>query len=79
VDADEMLAAKFVCPKCSASGGSVKRIAMSGTGLSRFFDIQHNRFIVVSCKNCGFSEMYNPEIMEGKKTLSDILDFIFGG
>ncbi len=79
MSADEMLAAKFVCPKCKSSGGRAKRIAMTGTGFSRFFDIQHNRFITVSCQHCGYTEMYNPQIIEGKSGLGDILDFIFGG
>lgn len=75
---DEQLAAKFVCVKCKGSGATVKRIAATGTGISRVFDIQHNKFIAVSCQQCGFTELYNPEILEGKDTRGDILDIIFG-
>jgi len=31
----------------------------------------------VSCKNCGFTELYNPEVLEGKRTLGSILDVLF--
>ena len=75
---DEQLAAKFVCVKCKGSGATVKRIAATGAGISRVFNIQHNKFITVSCKTCGYTELYNPEILEGKDTRGDILDIIFG-
>ncbi|MGD9488785.1 MAG: zinc ribbon domain-containing protein [Calditrichaceae bacterium] len=76
---DEQIAMKFACPRCKTSGAAVKRIAATGSGLSKFLDIQHNTFIAASCKNCGYTELYNPEFLEGKSTLSDIVDFIFGG
>ena len=41
-------------------------------------DVQHNRFIAVSCENCGFTELYNPEMLEGKSRLGDVLDVLFG-
>ncbi len=77
--ADEMLATRFVCGKCKARGGTTKRIATTGTGFSKLFDIQHNRFVAVSCKNCGYTELYNPEILEGKDRLGDVMDVLFGG
>ena len=76
---DAQLASRFVCTKCKNSGASVKRFAATGTGLSKLFDIQHNTFIAVSCSRCGYTEVFNPEILEGKETLGSILDLIFGG
>ncbi|HEX3031502.1 MAG TPA: zinc ribbon domain-containing protein [Bacillota bacterium] len=75
---DDQLGSRFVCVKCNNSGAKVKRFAATGTGLSKLFDIQHNEFIAVSCKNCGFTELYNPEILEGKNNLGNILDILFG-
>ena len=75
---DSELQNKFQCPKCGNTGGSVKRVSMSGAGLSRMFDIQHNQFVAVSCVRCGFTEFYNPEIFEGKDTLMNVLDLLFG-
>ncbi len=79
MDLDEQLALRFVCAKCKKRGGLVKRFAATGTGLTRFIDVKHTRFVAVSCKNCGFTELYNPEILEGKSKTGDILDYLFGG
>jgi predicted nucleic-acid-binding Zn-ribbon protein len=78
VKLDEQLATRFVCTKCKGQGGSTKKISTSGSGLSRLMDIQHNKFITVSCNNCGYTEMYNPEVLEGKSQLGNILDVLFG-
>lgn len=63
------------CLKCGSRDTGQKEVAMTGTGLSKMFDLQQNTFIVVFCKNCGYSEFYN------KKTskTSNILDLFFGG
>jgi predicted nucleic-acid-binding Zn-ribbon protein len=50
---EDDLAGHFVCPKCLHSGGHVEHLAMSGTGISRFLEIQTYRYAFVSCKNCG--------------------------
>ncbi|MBB5173295.1 zinc ribbon domain-containing protein [Texcoconibacillus texcoconensis] len=63
------------CIKCGTRDAETKEIATTGTGLSKLFDVQHNRFIVVYCKNCGYSEFYNRETT----TASNVIDFFFGG
>jgi predicted nucleic-acid-binding Zn-ribbon protein len=63
------------CIKCGSRNAATKEVAMSGTGLSKMFDIQHNHFIVVYCKSCGYSEFYNKQ----SSTASNILDLFFGG
>ncbi|MGA4922247.1 zinc ribbon domain-containing protein [Bacillus subtilis] len=40
------------CRKCGSTEAGQKEIATTGTGLSKLFDVQHNRFLVVYCKNC---------------------------
>ncbi len=76
---DEALAARFVCAKCHHQGGRTKRFAATGTGLSKLIDLQHNKYLAVSCLNCGYTEVYDPEMLEGKHRLGDVLDVIFGG
>lgn len=63
------------CIKCGSRDAGTKEVAMTGTGLSKLFDVQNNQFTVVYCKNCGYSEFYNKE---SSKTAS-ILDLFFGG
>jgi predicted nucleic-acid-binding Zn-ribbon protein len=53
---------------------------MSGSGISKLLDIDYNHFLFVSCLNCGFVEVYNPSILDGKTRgeLTTILDILFG-
>ncbi|NOU90570.1 hypothetical protein GC102_33265 [Paenibacillus sp. LMG 31460] len=48
--------------------------------LSKMFDIQNNHFLFVSCENCGYVEVYNPNVLEGKSRgqLGTVLDILFG-
>jgi hypothetical protein len=46
------------CPKCGHTETEMDSIATSGTGLSKFFDVQNRSFTVVTCTNCGYSELY---------------------
>lgn len=63
------------CMKCGSHDASKKEVAMTGTGLSKMFDVQNNQFIVVYCNSCGYSEFYNKK----SSTASNILDLFFGG
>lgn len=76
---EEQFATRFTCPKCKQTGARTKRISTTGSGFSKLFDFQHNQFLVVSCNNCGFTEIYNPDMLEGKRVLGTVLDVIFGG
>ena len=62
------------CIKCGSTNAATKDVAMTGTGLSKMFDLQHNQFTVVYCQNCGYSEFYNKKSSTG----SNILDLFFG-
>lgn len=62
------------CIKCGSQNAAKKEVAITGTGLSKMFDVQKNEFIVVYCKNCGYSEFYNKQA----STASNILDLFFG-
>jgi predicted nucleic-acid-binding Zn-ribbon protein len=63
------------CIKCGGKDADTKEVAMTGTGMSKMFDIQKNEFVVVYCKDCGYSEFYNRNVSKS----SNILDFFFGG
>jgi len=75
---DEQLAQRFVCSKCRNRGGATRRIAATGTGLTKILDIQHNRFVGVSCNHCGYTDFFDLKILEGKGSVGTILDVIFG-
>ncbi|ENH97555.1 hypothetical protein J416_06073 [Gracilibacillus halophilus YIM-C55.5] len=63
------------CIKCGGTNAQEKEVSMTGTGLSKMFDVQHNQFVVVYCENCGYSEFYNKNSSSG----ANILDLFFGG
>lgn len=63
------------CIKCGGTSASTKEIATTGTGLSKMFDVQHNKFLVVSCDDCGYSEFYNAKT----SSAGNVIDFFFGG
>ena len=62
------------CPKCGHTETDVGTISTAGGGLSKMFDVQTNQFRVVSCLNCGYSELYRDT---GSGT-SDIVDVFLG-
>ncbi len=75
---DEILA-RFRCPKCRSTKGRVKKLAITSAGLfERWMDWQRNKYYFVSCTNCGYTEVYDAEVLEGKGDISDLLDLIFG-
>lgn len=81
VDLDLLIAERFICTKCDHKKCNIKEVAMTGTGLSKIFDIQHNHFLFVSCDNCGYVEIYDPEVLLKNKAgkLGTIMDILFGG
>lgn len=75
--AEDLLAQEFVCAKCGDLGAEVERLSMSGTGLSRLFEIQPYRYAFVSCLNCGYTEVYNLRTLDGKDDLGTFLEVLF--
>jgi hypothetical protein len=76
---DEKIKHAFVCPKCKHQGAVIENLSMSGTGLSRLFEMQPYRYAFVSCTNCGYTEVYNLDILEGADDLGGLLDVLFSG
>ncbi len=76
---EDILASEFICSHCKGAGATVQKLAMSGVGFSRFFDIQHHRYAFVSCNNCGSTEIFNLRVLEGKDDLGTFIDVLFSG
>lgn len=77
---EDIIASRFRCTKCGGRSSSIQEVAMTGTGLSKLLDIQHHHYLFVSCTDCGFVEIYDPNILRGKKSgeRGSTLDFFFG-
>ncbi|MFD2611070.1 zinc ribbon domain-containing protein [Paenibacillus gansuensis] len=78
---EEAIQFKFKCAKCGYTECRTKEVAMSGTGLSKLLDVEYNHYLFVSCEQCGFVEVYNPDVLRGHTSgqLSTVLDILFGG
>jgi len=74
---DDTLAQAFVCDRCGEEGAHVERLSMSGTGLSRLFEVQAYRYAFVSCNNCGYTGVYDLRTLEGKDDLGTFLEVLF--
>jgi predicted nucleic-acid-binding Zn-ribbon protein len=63
----------YVCLKCGNKQAETDQIRTTGSGFTRFFDIQNRKFLSVSCTRCGFTEFYR----QGKtKSAGNVLDFL---
>ena len=60
------------CPKCGNAETEIDEISTTGGGLSKMLDIQNRRFHVVSCTNCGYSELYKGQ------SSGDMIDLFLG-
>ncbi|MEJ2747392.1 MAG: zinc ribbon domain-containing protein [Anaerolineae bacterium] len=76
---EDYLAQEFICQHCKQQGAHVERLSMSGTGISRFMDIQPYRYAFVSCQNCGYTEVFNLRMLEDKDDVGLFLDVLFSG
>lgn len=74
---EELLSGAFQCQKCQHRGAHVQRLAMSGTGISRLLEIQPYRYVFASCNHCGYTEVYDLSVLEGKDNLGTFIDALF--
>lgn len=66
---------QYVCPKCGCQSYESDQFQATGGNFAKIFDIQNKRFITISCKNCGYTELYKNVNDSGM----DILDFLLNG
>lgn len=76
---EKVFEARWVCPKCGAPNPRARRIAVTGAGLSRLLNWQHIEYVAVSCKRCGYTELYDAEVVGDERKAMGILDLILGG
>ena len=74
----EVFKQRWVCPKCNSREPRVEKTAWTGTGLSRIFDWQHLEYYVVSCRKCGYTEIYDASVVDSEDKAMSILDLITG-
>ena len=64
---------EYSCGKCKNQTYEEGKISTTGSGLSKFLNMQSNNFTTISCTKCGYTEIF-----KGKKSgaLSSIFDVL---
>lgn len=65
---------KWTCVKCKCEEHDTDQFQATGGSFAKIFDVQNKKFITVSCKNCGYTEIYKASTSTGM----NILDFFMG-
>ena len=65
----------FVCAKCQHTECDTDEFRATGGNFAKFADVQNKKFTTVSCKQCGYTELYKGDT----SMLSNIFDFFAGG
>ncbi len=70
---------RFECSRCEGKSCVTKRLALAGAGAARLFDVQNNFYLAVACQDCGSTEFYDLNVLEGRGGIaSAVLDLLFG-
>lgn len=63
---------EYRCMKCGNDTYETDQFQATGGNFAKVFDVQNKKFTVVSCKRCGYSELYKKQGSAGW----DIFDFL---
>ncbi|NLE14939.1 MAG: DNA-binding protein [Spirochaetales bacterium] len=63
---------QYVCPKCGCTQYESDRFQATGGNFAKIFDVQNKRFVTISCKQCGYTELFKQSEQPGW----NILDFL---
>ena len=65
---------EYICAKCGCRSFASDTIRTTGGAFAKVFDVQNKKFTVISCTQCGYSELYKGTT----STLGNIFDFFTG-
>lgn len=61
---------KYICPKCGCEKYDHDQFQATGGNFAKIFDVQNKKFITITCRDCGYTELYR-----GKNSLGwNIID-----
>ncbi len=63
---------QYVCVKCGCTEFENDQFQATGGNFAKIFDVQNKKFITISCKRCGYTELYKANSDSGW----NILDFL---
>ena len=62
----------YQCTKCGCQSYERGKFYSTGGNFAKLFDVQNKKFITISCRNCGYTEIYKATASVGM----NILDFL---
>ena len=65
----------YKCSKCGEKESETGEIRTTGSGLSRFLNLQNNKFGYIACKQCGFCDFYR---LNSNGKFLNVLDILSG-
>ena len=51
----------YGCPKCLCTTYKTGELRTTGSGISRFLNIQNQKYATVACSECGYTELYRTD------------------
>ena len=64
---------QYSCIKCGGAQYKAGEIRTTGSGISRFLNLQNQKFTSVSCTGCGYTEFYR---MDASGPLGNIFEIL---
>ncbi len=58
---DNMEKRQWECSKCGSKKYEQGQFQATGGNFAKLFDVQNKKFITISCKECGFTELYRSD------------------
>lgn len=71
-DSDSGTPNDWSCEKCGNQTIETAEIATAGSKMQKMLDVESQKFDVIICQNCGYSELYSKE----SSRLEDVADFL---
>lgn len=62
---------QYKCEKCGCEEFESDQFQATGGSFAKILDIQNKKFTTISCKKCGYTELYKSETSAGM----NIIDF----
>lgn len=57
-DTESTGTSNWECDKCGGTDTETSEIATAGSKMQKLFDVQSQKFTVVTCQDCKYSELY---------------------
>ena len=62
----------WMCPKCGNQTFDKDQFQATGGNFAKIYNVQNKKFITISCKRCGYTELYK----KGTTAGMNIFDFL---